>query len=173
MAFLEHAIELGDLPESSNDYELLPAGWYTCTISTAELANTKSGTGQKIALRYTVTGPTHQGRVVFGNINIRNQSTKAEEIGRQQLGELMRAINIPRLTDTDQLIGASLSIKVAVREARVDPATGQRYEAQNEVKGFKADGAGSAAPKPSTVPSFSKSAEAAKSAGSEPPWAKK
>lgn len=171
MAYLDHAIDLGDLPESSNDYELIPAGWYNCTIGGAELSNTKSGTGQKIALRYNITGPTHQGRVVFSNINIRNQSTKAEEIGLQQLGELMRATGIRCLTDTDQLIGQNLSIKLAIQEARTDAWTGKTYDARNEVKGFKA--MSGKVPAAASVPSFSKPADTPKPIGSEPPWAKK
>lgn len=171
MAYLDHAIELSDLPESSGDYELLPAGWYNCTIGGAELRNNSKGTGQLIAVKYSITGPTHQGRVVFGNINIRNQSTKAEEIGRQQLGELMRATGIPRLTDTDQLIGQNLSIKLAIQEAKTDAMTGKTYDARNEVKGFKA--LSGAMPAASSVPSFAKPADTPKPAGSEPPWAKK
>jgi hypothetical protein len=97
---------------------------------------------------------------VFGNLNIKNASTKAEEIGRQQLGEIMRAIGLGKVSDTDQLIGGSLSIKLSVR-------TGE-YSG-NEIKGFKALGGAApaaAVPFKSVVPS----AAPAKAA---PPWAKK
>ena len=164
MAFLEHTINLEDLPESSGDGEFkpLPAGWYNATINTAKLEPTKDGTGQKIALRFDITGPTHQGRVVFGNLNIRNKSEKAEEIGRAQLGDIMRAIGLKQVSDTDQLIGGSLQIKLDVK-------TDEQYGTRNEVKAYKA--AGDAMPA-SAVPTFAKPAEA-KSAGSAPPWAKK
>jgi|GEM_PF-399952 len=173
MAFLEHAISLDDLPESTGDGEFkpLPAGWYQATINKASLEPTKDGTGQKISIRYDITGPTHQGRVVFGNLNIKNKSEKAESIGRAQLGELMRALGLAKLSDTDQLIGGSLSIKLDIREARTDAATGKTYEASNDVKGFRASG--DAMPS-SAVPSFSKPATAApKAEGAAPPWAVK
>jgi hypothetical protein len=173
MAFLEHAISLDDLPESTGDGEFkpLPAGWYQVTINKAELRNTKDGTGQYIAVRYDVTGPTHQGRVVFGNINIRNKSQKAEEIGLTYLGQLFRALGLAKLADTDQLIGGNLSIKLDVREARTDEATGKTYEASNDVKGFKSSGDAMPA---SAVPSFAAHAAAApKAVGAAPPWAKK
>jgi hypothetical protein len=173
MAFLEHAISLDDLPESTgdNDFKPLPAGWYQVSINKAELRNTKDETGQYIAVRYDVTGPTHQGRVVFGNLNIKNKSEKAESIGRAQLGELMRALGLSKVSDTDQLVGGSLSIKLDVREARTDAATGKTYEASNDVKGFKASGDAMPA---SAVPSFSKPAAAApKTDSAAPPWAKK
>lgn len=131
MAYLGQTFYANDLPQG-NPYEPLPAGWYTATIADAELRATKDGSGQYIQVRYYITGPTHQGLVVSGNINIRNASAKAEEIGRQQLGELMRAIGLARVTDTDQLIGGVLQIKLGVRAAT------EEYSAQNEVRGFKA-----------------------------------
>ncbi|MFP5471986.1 MAG: DUF669 domain-containing protein, partial [Bacteroidia bacterium] len=86
---------LGETFDASNT---LPAGWYTATIADAELKTTKDGSGQYINVRYDITGPTHQGRVVFGKLNIKNASAKAEEIGRQKLGELMRAIGLAKVT---------------------------------------------------------------------------
>lgn len=158
MAFLGETYETSALPEGRS-YDLLPDGWYTATISKAELGNTKSGTGQKIDIRYDITGPTQQGRVIFGAVNIRNQSQEAEEIGRQQLGEIMRAIGLARVQDTDELIGGTLSIKVKTK-----PADGA-YKARNEIAGWKAiDGA--APPKPATTASAPPTSAA-------PPWAKK
>ncbi len=161
MAYLGQTFDANDLPQG-NTYEPLPPGWYNAHITAAELKPTKDGSGQYIKVRYDITGPTHQGRVVFGNINIRNASAKAEEIGRQQLGELMRAIGLARITDTDQLIGGSLQIKLDVRAAT------EQYAAQNEVKGFKAI--------PGAAPTFAPAASApAASAPSKaaPPWAKR
>lgn len=163
MAFLEHAINLDDLPESNTgEFAPLPAGWYSATINKASLEPTKDGTGQKIAIRYDITGPTHQGRVVFGNLNIKNKSAKAEEIGRAQLGDIMRALGLRQVSDTDQLVGGSLQIKLDIK-------TDEQYGTRNEVKAFKADGDAMPA---SAVPTFAKPTEA-KSAGAAPPWAKK
>ncbi len=166
MAFLGQTFNADDLPQG-NTYEPLPAGWYTASITDAELRTTKDGSGQYIKVRYDITGPTHQGRVVFGNINIRNQSVKAEEIGRQQLGELMRAIGLARITDTDQLIGGSLQIKLDVRAAT------EQYSAQNDVKGFKAiSGSAPTFAAPAASPAASAPAAAAP-VKATPPWAKK
>lgn len=158
MAFLDETFEVDQLPVSEKSYEVLPSGWYTATISSAELKSTKAQNGQYIAIRYDITGPTHQGRVVFGNLNIRNPNPKAEEIGRQQLGEVMRAIGLAKVQDTDELIGGQLSIKVDVRSS-------EQYGDQNEVKGFKAI-AGSTPP----APVVKAPAAAGKAA---PPWQKK
>jgi hypothetical protein len=70
--------------------------------------------------------------VIYGNLNISNPSAKAEQIGRQQLGQLMMAIGLERISDTDQLIGGTCEIKLEIR-----PADGQ-YKASNDVKGWNA-----------------------------------
>lgn len=164
MAQLNEVFEVSSLPVGNGgNYDPLPAGWYDATIGAAEVRPTKDGSGQYIKIKYQVTGPTHSGRVVFGNINVRNASQKAEEIGRQQLGELMRALNIPRLTDTDQLIGGMLAIKLDIRAAT------EQYAAQNEVRGFRA-GNGMAGDVPTFAPS---KPTPAPSKGAAPPWAKR
>jgi len=164
MAFLGTTINVADLPASqSGSFEPLPAGDYQVAIESAEIKDTNDKTGQYIKLKMKVNGPTHAGRVVFSNLNIRNKSPKAEEIGRQQLGDIMRAIGLATLTDTDQLIGGSLVVKLAIK-----PADGQ-YEAGNEVKAYKAL-QGSVAPAPAfAAPAPSQQPAAA----SAPPWAKK
>lgn len=156
MANLGETFNANDLPESSGDFAPLPAGEYQVRIADASIQNTKAGTGQYIKLRLDVIGPTHSGRVLFSNLNIRNPNPKAEEIGRQQLGALMRACGLPSLTDTDQLVGGEVSVKVAVKED-------EQYGSSNEVKAYKAI-AGSAPPAPKA---------AAPAAASAPPWARK
>ena len=161
MALLNQTFNANEMPEGNDgDFQPLPAGWYSVTINNAEIRTTKAGNGQYIAVRYDVTGPTHQGRVVFGNINISNPNPKAEEIGHQQLGQLMRAIGLTQVSDTDQLIGGSLEIKLAIRKS-------DEYGDSNDVKAFKAI-AGSAAPSP-----MQQQAPAAQSAPTQrPPWQK-
>tara|TARA_R110000868_G_scaffold1594_2_gene12866 strand:+ start:2810 stop:3286 length:477 start_codon:yes stop_codon:yes gene_type:complete len=158
MAFLNEEFTLDTLPKGTSNFEPLPEGWYNATITSAEIKDTKAGDGKLIFVKYAITGPTHQGRTVFGNLNIKNASTKAEEIGRQQLGEIMRAIGLSSVRDTDQLIGGNLSIKLVVK-------TGEY--AGNEIKGFKAIGGGGMVSKPATA------APSAPAAGKAPPWAKK
>jgi hypothetical protein len=157
MAFLDEEFSVDSLPVSTSNFEPLPEGWYNAAITGAEVKSTKAGDGKYIACKYTITGPTHQGRVIFGNLNIKNPSTKAEEIGRQQLGEIMRAIGLATVRDTDQLIGGNLGIKLSVK-------TGEY--AGNEVKGFKALGGASVGAAKVAAPSAAPGKAA-------PPWAKK
>lgn len=159
MAQLGFTADVNELPQGSGDFSPLPDGWYSVTIVAAEIKATKAGTGSYIAVRYDVTGPSHQGRVVFGNLNISNPNSKAEEIGRQQLGELMRAIGLQSVTDSDQLIGGECQIKLVTRQS-------EGYEPSNDIKAWKAA-------EGSRMPSASPATAAAKPAGATPPWAKK
>jgi hypothetical protein len=156
MAILSTPFVVDDLPVGNGGtYEALPAGWYTATINGAEIKQTKSGTGRYIAVRYDITGPTHQGRVIFSNLNIENANPKAEEIGRQQLRQLMEAIGLAKLADTDQLIGGQVKIKLKVEAS-------EQYGDKNQVAAFATTGK-TVAPAPSP---------AAKPAASAPPWAR-
>jgi hypothetical protein len=73
----------------------------------------------------------------------------------------MRAIGLAKVTDTDQLIGGQIAIKLEVKEDA-------QYGASNEVKGFKSV-SGSAAPA-AAIPQVQSNSALAKAA---PPWAKK
>lgn len=156
MALLDETFNRSELPASENNFEALPAGWYTARITEAEVKATKAGTGKYIKIRYDILGPTHQGRAVFGNLNVRNPNPQAEKIGRQQLNELMGSIGLETFSDTDQLIGAPLQIKLKVRES-------EEYGNSNDVAGFK-----------SASGSVEQSApKASAPAAGSPPWAKK
>lgn len=165
---LGFTVNLEDLPESQSS-DALPAGDYQVRITEASINATKAGTGQYIKVRLDVTGPTHQGRVVFTNLNIQNPNPKAEEIGRQQLGELMRACGIASISDTDQLIGGQMTVKVTVKHD-------EQYGPGNEVKAFKPLGAQMSAKPQPAASGFAQPAPAPAPAqqtpaASAPPWA--
>lgn len=153
---MQFEFDASEVPAAERSFDLLPAGWYTARVTGAEVRQTKTGTGSYLRVEFTVADPA--GRKVWSNYNVRNANAAAEQIGRQQLAELLRAVGIVKLGDTDELIGTAVSIKVKVREARGE------YEASNEVAGSKSlDGA---------VPQVAAKAAAAP-AKAAPPWAKK
>lgn len=157
MANLGQTYNVNDLPENDNDFMALPAGDYPVTITEATLHKTKSGSGEYIKLRMDITGDSHQGRVIFANLNIRNASETAERIGLQQLGDVLRAIGLPKITDTDQLVGGYMIVKLKIKD---DEQYGDENGKSNEVAAFKAI-KGSKAPKAGAAPA---------AAGSKPPW---
>lgn len=173
MARLDETFNVNDMPEGS--YDVMQPGWYSACISDADVKETKDGSGKYISVRYDITGPTCQGRAVFGNINIRLPlSPEAENIGRRQLGDIMRAIGLDTFNDTDQLIGGQLMIKLTVSEARKDEKTGKQYDAKNEVRGYKA--IGEAMPMTATETKSKtkiKTEEKPLEKGKNPPWGAK
>jgi len=132
MSNLFQTFSLDSMPvnERTGSFDPLPTGWYSASIAGAEVKQTKAG-GDMISVKYQITGPNHAGRVIFGNFNIRNANERAQEIGQQQLGELMKAIGLDRLSDTDQLIGGVCDIKLDIRKSA-------EYGDSNDVKAWKA-----------------------------------
>ena len=129
MARLSQTFELNDLPE--NEYGLLKDGNYAAFIEQADVKITSKGDGHYIKLMLQVMGPTNKGAKLFHNINISLPSSpEAERIGRQQLRQLMEAIGLMRLSDTDELIGKQVLCKVGTH-----PAT-DKYDASNVIKKF-------------------------------------
>jgi len=164
---LDEVIRFDELPD--NELAVIPAGWYTATIAEAEIKSAKRSDGQYLSVRYTVLGPTHQGRSVYGNVTLRNASETATRIGRAQLKELMGAAGLAQLADTDQLVGATLQVRVTVRD---DPQYGQ----SNEVKGWKPAGGQPPALSPAVSPASTPAQTPAQPQpqsrpSSRPPWA--
>ena len=127
---LGRTINTNELPAGS-DFDVLPAGWYQAKVKSTELKQTKAGNGEYISLQLEILGPSHQGRVVFSNINIMNPNPKAEEIGLSQLNSLLSAIGLSQISDTDQLINGEAMIKLSIKRS-------DEYGDKNEVKGYKA-----------------------------------
>ena len=157
MAFLNESFNRSDIPEAEGggSFEPIPAGTYDVVVQGIDLRTTKAGTGQYLAVRLDVTGPTHQGRVLWSNINFRNPNLTAESIGQRQLGELMDAVGLATFDDTDQLLGGRLKASVIIKD---DPQYGRR----NEVKKMTSNAR--------TLPNTLSSSAATKSSG--PPWAR-
>jgi hypothetical protein len=128
--------------EEKQQIDTLPEGWYDAMIENVEVRTTKSGTGAYFAVTYNIVGNNYANRKVWGNVTYKNPNATAETIGRKQLSKMSAAGGLTSLpSDTDELIGLTMSIKVGVT-----PATDQ-YAARNEVKDWKSSGGGSPLPK--------------------------
>ena len=131
----------GFVPASvpEQNYEPLPAGWYTVMVETAEVVDTKARDGKRVKVEFLVTDGEHQGRKLFGGINVVNASSKAQEIGLRELAEFSRACGLVTVRDTSEFVDKTLLVKVALR-------TDAGHETDNEIKGYKAIGSGTAKP---------------------------
>lgn len=119
-----------EMPIAENIYAPLAEGWYTAMISNVELKDTKAGTGKYLAVRFDITGPTSQGRVVFTNITVVNPSEKAERIGREQIGKIMGILKLKEAANSDVFVGHAIGIKLSIKRS-------EEWGDRNEVREYK------------------------------------
>jgi hypothetical protein len=84
-----------------------------------------------------IEGP-FKNRTIIDRFNLWNKNPAATTIAQQQFKKVCEAVNIPKPPDSSSLHMKPLVIKVAVKE--------YNGSNQNEVKGYKAVTASSAAP---------------------------
>jgi hypothetical protein len=115
----------------SKPLDPVPSGWYDAKIIGSELKPTANGSGTRLNLTFEIIGGEFNGRKVFDGLNIKNESSKAQEIAQSQLSAICHAVNIMNLVQSEQLHGHPMKIKV-----RVKPAT-DGYDARNEISGYE------------------------------------
>lgn len=160
-----------------NNYELLPAGWYTAQVIESDIVALKSGNGRAVKLTLEVLQDGYRGRRVWAQLNVQHNNPQAEQIAQQQLRELCDSIGIVRMQDTVELHNKPVQIKVKVRKS-----DNPQYEDSNDITGFKPVGGSPAhgqamaagmAQRGATPPANAPAAAAPAAGGSTPPWAKK
>ncbi len=121
--------------KAPSSYGPIPVGNYDAQVSSCEWKENSQRTGEIIAVKYTIIGPTHNNRIVFSNFNIRNVSAKAEEIGQQQFSDFTRACGFDEMPDdTDMYVGRILNIRIGIENPEnVEPGR----EPRNTVIGFR------------------------------------
>lgn len=128
----------------------IPAGVYLMVITESDVVATKAG-GEMVKLTHQVVDGPCKGRLVWGNINIKNPSAEAERIGQAQLSALCHAVGVLDLNESAMLHGIPVRVRVSIRPAGPD-RSGVHREEQNEVKGYEAATSGAtmqAQPQPS------------------------
>lgn len=153
---------LNELPDNESGFEPVPAGEYQVEIKKVEAKETRNKDGMYFNFRLDILGPSNAGRIIFAIVNVLNASPKAQNIGQGQLKDIMRALNIENLNNTDQFIGGKLTVKIDIEKS-------EQYGNSNRVRAFKAIG-GSVAPMAASNPILNAAPAAPASAGSTPPW---
>lgn len=98
---------------------VLPAGTYEVAIETCEQRANKDGEGEHLAVMLNVVSGKHEGRKVFQNLNLWNESSKAKDFAQGTLSAICHATGIMQLEDTDALIGIPMSADIRVTEQKV------------------------------------------------------
>jgi hypothetical protein len=159
-------------------FDPLPDGWYAMRIIESDMAPSEKA-GDMLKLRLEIDESAHPefaNRSVFDRLCLNHPtSSQAREIAQRTLSAICHSIGKLQISDTEELLGQSLRVKVKAMPARTDPANGKSYEASNEVKGYKAlSEKVEASPPPSTTPTAKAAATTAPAAtrSAVPSWKK-
>ena len=138
-------------PINGGSRKAIPAGNYKSKVLSAELKDTKSGTGKFAEVNFVVEDGDEAGAELVARYNVVNQNPKAQQIGLGQLSALSRAlcasatsakqqqkIMVIKGGDFSAFLGLSVVLKVAVVEGKAyidNKGDLQAGAPQNEVKG--------------------------------------
>lgn len=115
---------------TENQYDALPPGEYEVIVTESDLRENSKGTGHFLAITLDVQAPEqYRGRKLWNNITVSHQSAKAQEIGKQQLAQLVKACGFETISDSEQMHG--IPVIATVKKQKDDPT-------RNDVKGYKA-----------------------------------
>lgn len=156
--------------EPLEEFKPLPVGYYTAIIVDSEIKDTKSGTGQYLALTFEVVEGEHTSRKVFHNINIVNANSEAERIGRQELATLTQKLGVGNVQDTTDLHNKPVKIYLTIEEyngKHSNRVTGSKYKSASEQAAPASQAA--PAPQPATAPQAT-TPPPAPSANGPAPW---
>ena len=143
--------------EERQSLDVIPKGEYLATATDSEWKDTRSGTGRYLQFVFKIADGEHKGRLLWARMNLENSNKTAVDIAKRELAELCRACGTIRPSQSEELHGVPVVLKVAVRIRK------DNGEPSNEIKGYL-PASGTAAKK---QPVESASSDASDS----PPWA--
>lgn len=135
------------IPQS---FDPLPSAWYNVKLIEG-LETPVNGKPQSTYFKSVwevIDGP-HKGRKLFHNFNFKNDNEQAVKIAYDQLAAIMHAVGLLKIQTMEQLFEKPLQAKVKLKPAVYEEGseTEIKYEAGNDIKGFKAlEGASGAVP---------------------------
>lgn len=116
---------------TSMDFSPLPPGKYLAHVSASEVVETSKG-GEMLKLTIVIDDELFKNRQVWTNLNIVNDSEKAQQIALGMLSALCRAIGkVGIVSDSSQLHDKKFLVGLGI-----DPGNVQYPEPRNKVTGF-------------------------------------
>tara|TARA_Y100000592_G_scaffold94252_1_gene158713 strand:+ start:527 stop:1051 length:525 start_codon:yes stop_codon:yes gene_type:complete len=97
------------VPESTGGYELLQPGEYRAEIVAADVEVSKKGHNY-LKLQVKVEGSGS----VWDNLNLWNPNPSAVEVANDRLKQIARALNMPHVADSDDILLKPLLVKVNI-----------------------------------------------------------
>ena len=160
----------------------VPTDWYPCIMTESDIKPTSNNTGAYLECVYEIIDGQYKGRKLWDRLNLQNANQTAVEIAYKTLSAICHATGVIQVADSSQLHNRPLMVKAVLVPAQEEKdAAGnvvKRYEAKNDVKGYKAMEA--AQPATNAPPTFASPpattaappwATAAPATTAAPPWA--
>lgn len=116
--------------DDEQSFDLLPAGDYVGQIIESDVTSTASG-GTMLKLTWELINDGYRGRRVWQNINLRNASSKAQEIGQKEYTALKTACGVHN-TPSDSAVFHGKPVGL---ELKIEKSSNPRYpDDKNAVK---------------------------------------
>ena len=126
----------GHQPQS---FDPLPSAWYNVRMVEGletPVKNKPANTYFKSV--FEVIDGEFKGRKLFHNFNFKNDNETAVKIAYDQLATICHAVGILKIQSMEQLFNKPLQAKVKLKAAVMeDDGVTEKYEAGNEIKGFR------------------------------------
>ena len=132
--------------EPQADFETLPPGKYPVQVESAEVKETKAGTGHYIEVVLVILDGPAKNRKLWDRINIDNPSQDCVAIGQRCLAALSIAIGVQgQMGNSDQLLSGQCMAHVKVKNGQNEIRTYSSFEASRVAEAKKAGGSAPAA----------------------------
>lgn len=110
--------ELGytaDYDALEQPFEIVPVGEYLSIIEGSEYTPNNKGTGMILKLTYQIIEGEKKGSKIFENLNLQNESKRAEQIAQRALNSICMAVGVQHVQDSSQLHNIPLILDVIVK----------------------------------------------------------
>jgi len=108
-----------DASSVSTKFGMLPEGRYVVAITKTEIRSSMSGTGQYLAVEFTVQEPAeYLGRTVRIRVNVLHDNPIAREYAKAELAAICTACGKTKISDTDELLRSLLVIDLRYRSSQ-------------------------------------------------------
>ena len=157
------------------DFTPVPEGEYAVSVTDAQLKGTSKG-GTMLVLSHTIITGMNEGRVIIDRLNVNCPgSPKAEDIAKQSLAKICKAIGVDTLDSTNQLIGKRMKIRIGIQKGQgtyIDSMGNEKpSQDQNNVKGYYSLNGETPAPIQQEASEPTPEAQSAQASNGAPPWA--
>lgn len=130
-------MELGFNPQEYDiptGLEPIRPDWYQAVIAKFTMKATKANDGQVLEVQLVIDESAHPeagGRHLYERLNIHNKNEVAQRIGRGSMRKIQECVGRAQSTNTDDLVGLKLMVKVGRQEAT------EQYKARNVIQDYK------------------------------------